>query len=81
MSESTSAERGAWRHARIIELQRELQDLMLEEEQAAQVDSRSLREECLRMKQAGRAVQAVKHYREKVGCGLREAHDVVMALR
>jgi len=80
MSEPTSAERGAWRHARIIELQRELQALMLEEEQAAKIDSRGLRQECLRMKQSGQTVQAVKYYREKVGCGLREAHDVVMAL-
>ena len=79
-NQAGSSERRAWREARLFELRRELQALMLEEEQAAGVDSQVLREQCREMKLAGRAIEATKLYRQRVGCSLREAHVVVQAL-
>ena len=68
------------RRARIAELRAELAKLLDQEHAACFMDVSYVKAECRAMKSSGQAVAAVKHYRDKVGCGLREAHDVVMAM-
>lgn len=68
------------RIARIAELEQELAVLRAEEAAEHTVDEKAIVAECLALKNSGKSIDAVKLYRNKMGCGLREAHYAVQAL-
>ena len=68
------------RRARIAELERELAELRRLELTGSGVDRETLLNECRLLKRAGRVIDAIKHYRTKIGCGLVEARDTVLPL-
>lgn len=92
MSEASPLERRVRRHfygghmntqertTRITELKAELADLLREEAEAAATDFAGLSEKCKEMRNAGNRIEAVKLYRNRTGCGLREAMYAVDAL-
>jgi hypothetical protein len=68
------------RRARIAQLEQELSILRAEEAEELGFDSQAVIEECRALKKAHRPMDAVRLYRNKTGCGLREAHDVIQAM-
>lgn len=70
------------RQARITALRKELAELLDEEAAEAGIANMStLKEECVALIRQNKAVEAVKLYRMRVGCGLRDAHDAVTAMK
>ena len=68
------------RKARIAELERELAELRKQESADLGYDHEALLAECRALKHDRKLAEATKHYRAKVGCGLREALYAIEAL-
>ncbi len=68
------------RTERIAELKAELAELLREEAEIAAIDHAGLADLCREKKLNGERIEAVKLYRNKTGCGLREAMYAVDAL-
>lgn len=68
------------RRARIAHLEQELSILRAQEVEELGFDAQTVIEECRTLKKAHRPMDAVRLYRNKIGCGLREAHDSVQAM-
>jgi ribosomal protein L7/L12 len=70
----------AARRARIAALKEELAELYAQESAESGAEAQAVIEECRTLKRAHKPIDAVKLYRNKMGCGLREAHDFVRTL-
>jgi ribosomal protein L7/L12 len=68
------------RRARIHQLEQELAMLRAQEVEEQGADSQDVLEACRALKRANQPMQAIRLYRDKMGCGLREAHDAVQVL-
>jgi len=47
----------------------------------ASVEKGDIRTQCVELINQGKPIDAIRVYRDKTGCGLRQAHDYVMALK
>lgn len=71
------------RRERISDLRIELGQLLLEEanEYGSTLDGKEILEECKVLKKEGKVIEAIRLFREKVGCGLMEAKHAVEGIK
>lgn len=68
------------RRVRIVALRQELVALEAEQYGEKNAERDAVIAECRVLKRSGQNIQAIKHYRAKMGCGLSEARDFVDSL-
>ncbi|HDR9103347.1 hypothetical protein [Paraburkholderia sp. A3RO-2L] len=61
-------------------MEHELAVLRAQEVEEQGADCQAVLEACRALKRANQPMQAVRLYRDKMRCGLREAHDAVQVL-